>query len=73
MPVTNPFHPFEPPFKFDGEAYIWDSVGNIVFQVRGWGRLIHRYPVTAERVKRQNEIGELVARLMNNYAMQEGQ
>lgn len=69
----NPFHPFKPPFKFDGEAYIWDSAGNIVFQVRGWGHLINHYPSIDERVKRQNEIGELVARLMNLHAIQEGE
>lgn len=69
----NPFHPFKPPFKFDGEAYIWDSVGNIAFQVRGWGLIINHYNNTVDQIQRQNEIGELVAQLMNNHAMQEGE
>lgn len=70
--MTNPFHPFTPPFKFDDEAYIWDSSGNIVFQVRGWGRLIHEPISKLAAIDRQNEIGRLVAQLMNEHSLKEG-
>ncbi len=69
--LRNPFHPFTPPFKYDGEAYIWDSAGNIAFQVRGWGLLVNHYKGD-ERAKRQDEIGNLVAQLMNEHAIKEG-
>ena len=68
----NPFHPFTPPFKYDGEVHIWDSAGNIALRIRVWGLLVNHY-TGSERAKREKEIGNLVAQIMNEHAIKEKQ
>ncbi len=68
--MTNPFHPFTPPFRYSDEhAQIIDANGIHVLAMSGWDERRKCYLT----LKAQDTTGELVAQLMNNHAMQEGE
>lgn len=57
---------FKPPFQHVGESgtMILDSGGNLIAEVRGWGRLSTHFD-EEEATKLQNEIGQLIADALN--------
>lgn len=69
---TNPYAPFKPPFKYDEMGnYIFDSEGNMIVDVRGWGFLtgIGAMGYDQEKAMRiQDGIGHRIARIMTEDA-----
>lgn len=67
--MTNPFHPFTPPFRFNSQtAQILDSNEVEVFVVSGWDKAKKR----SASLKDQDATANAVAQLMNEHAMKEG-
>lgn len=68
--MTNPFHPFTPPFRYlDEDAHIVDANGVHVLGMSGWDERRKCYLT----MRAQDNAGQLIAQLMNEHAIKEGQ
>lgn len=67
--MTNPFHPFIPPFRYSDEhAQIIDSNGVHVLAMSGWDERRNCYLSLLS----QDNAATLVVQLMNEHAIKEG-
>ena len=63
------YAPFKPPFKYDADGQcIFDSAGNMIVDVRGWGFLTGKGAKAYKQEKAMNiqdGIGRRIAQIMN--------
>ena len=66
------YAPFKPPFKYDADGQcIFDSAGNMIVDVRGWGFLTGKGAKAYKQekaMKIQDGIGRRIAQIMNEDA-----
>lgn len=67
--MTNPFHPFTPPFRYDPKTdYILDANGTIALGMSGWDEKRRCYSGLISHPV----FGEHVCKVLNEHAMKEG-
>jgi len=67
------YAPFKPPFKYDADGQcIFDSIGNMIVDVRGWGFLTGKGGGKGYKREKaaniQDGIGRRIAQIMNEDA-----
>lgn len=57
---------FEGGVYFDeGSGYLFDQKGNMIAEVRGWGRIQHLFKTAEEAAQFQDKIGAFIAEAIN--------